>query len=715
MTTLTAECRISRLRLQAPHELTAEEARLLEEHVCDCRACAEFRSRQAEMDHRIERALDLATDHSSVHRQVLQRLHQKEHVARTGRARRRRRSVVWGINGLLAAAAAAIALFTPTFPLQEAGERVTPLRAAFRVVRYEIGFPIATDRGRAGHLLAGAWGRVYESWNDGDSWSALGPLPPGLIIRALAVDDSQPNRYLVATKHSVFVSTDRGRHWSIRADALPGARNMFLLQDPRTPSVFYLGPSVLWKSANHGESWSPAGRGKVFAPDGIQSLALAPDGTLITGIWAGGVARSTNGGVTWQRRARGLRRNVMDVAAPSSTNLWAATDRGLYHSGDGGTTWRHSGPGARLFATSVLAGPGWLLAGGNGGLYRSEDGGRHWSLAMVGLPLDPYIAGLAADPFRPNRVYASLNMDGLFRSDDAGLHWTPVDNGLQVNGEKSGGRGVLFIRAGTLWITDSWGTDPGVLTVDQDVRLAELSPDGAAVAYLAGDTQRWALRVLGAGGSAARTLIAGRGAMPSRLLWSPNSSAIALNPVGSLTVVTLDGSKQVWPLDAHRVPLGWTPDGRSLLAWDRPTGEIIATFLRARDRLTDAPYAGPYPAMPTSNRTGTVFAFVWRAELYVTGQRGRARPVATLARGCAVSSWLDDGSSLLLHCPGEVEVRAANGRLRGRTRMSSRPWWAPGSQSAILTFQDGSLWRWQIGHHLERLVRNAQPATHDQL
>src|SRR5438270_62298 len=125
---------------------------------------------------------------------------------------------------------------------------------------------LALDPVRRDHLLAGAWGQVYQSWNAGVSWRPLAPLPAGLVIRALAIDASRPNHYLIATKHSVYLSADAGQHWRRTVSGLQGAMNMFLMQDLRSPETFYLGPSTLWQSTDSGLSWPRDRRGTLFPP-----------------------------------------------------------------------------------------------------------------------------------------------------------------------------------------------------------------------------------------------------------------------------------------------------------------------------------------------------------------------------------------------------------------------------------------------------------------
>ena len=711
-------CRSARSWLQAPHELWRGDMRTLDSHLASCAACRELNARQVETDRLLRHSLQMVTSDGSIRAQVRAQLAaQTVPATRRGSVRRDTKRRRWSFRSLLipgwigtgiALAATALAVFVPQF-VPDAGGGVPSVGAASHLVRISIGYPLTLDPTRRDHLLAGAWGQVFESWNAGSSWRRLGALPPGLVIRALAVDVAHPHRYLVAAKHSVFVSADAGRHWRRTAADLRGAMNMFLIQDPSSPRTFYLGPSTLWKSSDGGLSWSRDGTGTIFAPYGIQALETAPRGRLYTAIWGGGVATSTDGGVTWQRHVRGLPRNVMDVARSSGGVLWAATDGGTYRSVNGGRLWQRSSPRSPFFATSVLPGPGYVLVGGNATLYRSPDGGRHWVLAMNGLPLGPSINSLVADPHHPGRVYASLNSDGIFRSDDAGRHWVAMNAGLPLAGHGNSSRSLLFLRDGALWITDGTGADPEVLTVEQDVSMATLAPDGAAAAYLAVTPDSWAVRVVGAGGSTPLTLATGKGVGPAALRWSTDSSLVAIAGSSSLVVHDLASEHWSWKLPPTQRFLGWAPGGRSLLFWDRSTHRIVA-------RRWNTGLARPYstatiPSAPVLSPNGARLAFIRHGALTTQFLPGPIHVSPGRFAGCRLLTWASDGTALFLRCGHELEQRSANGILRAHLVLRTGTTVSAAPDGTILLARGGALWSWRPTSGLKKIVNHATPAS----
>lgn len=703
-------CRDARLWLQAPDELVVLDARHLERHLAECRDCDAYRASQVMLDGEIRRSLQAATGEASVREQVGARLRAMPAAgpaqpSASCRRPSRLRSLLPALAGVPVAAVIAVLLLTAPQVLTH--RPVTPAISGFHLVQPSIGYPLTIDPTRPDHLLAGDWGEVYESWNAGATWRRLAPLPGDVVVRDVAVDASDPRRYLVATKHSVLLSVDAGKHWTVAVRGLLGAENMFLLQHPQSPTTFYLGPSILWRSTDHGRTWKPTGRDTVFAPDGIQALTFAPNGDLITGIWAGGVAISRDGGRTWQRRAAGLAPDVMGVAVGSHHRLWAATDRGVYVSANNGISWQRRGPSFHFLTTSVLDGGRYILAGGNGAVLRSADGGRHWRVVSDGLPLDPYVYGFIADPRHHNRMYASLDSDGIFRSDDGGRHWHAVNTGLQIKTQTGSDFPVLFRRAGILWATNANGADPGNLTIDARIGLAAVAPDGATAAYVTGVPGGWSARVVSVGGSAARTVAAGAGAIPRSILWSPDSSLIALTAPHGVTVTDPSGQRHLWVLAPTDRVLGWAAGSHALLVWNGRNGRVFSRSPMTGAILSAQPGSYAVPPLPAPNGRGT--ALLLGGRLFAGSWVAGVHPVASGLSACLLTGWSDDSRRLLLACGGTAQERTLAGALAGRiVGVPAGAFWAPGSDTDLLYFRHGALWRRSPGAPARELVPHAQ-------
>lgn len=239
---------------------------------------------------------------------------------------------------------------------------------------------------------------------------------------------------------------------------LLGMLSMFT--SPETGSVLPVHGGPIPGFAVTGEAPAAAGYGEWTGsgPWGgnIRGLAVSPsDSTIvIAGCGfsmasdAGGIWRSTDGGVTWT----GSELNPVQVNAVCSGGLsdpytfYAGTRTGLYVSVDLGVSWSPV-PG---MPTQYVIGigvncydPDILIAGlsSNTGIRRSTDGGDTWE--EVGLS-QGYMKGFGCDPQHPDTMYVAMSgLDwSVYRSTDWGATWSPV-------GPAGSGWGLLVAPFGT--------------------------------------------------------------------------------------------------------------------------------------------------------------------------------------------------------------------------------------------------------------------------
>lgn len=182
---------------------------------------------------------------------------------------------------------------------------------------------------------------------------------------------------------------------------------------------------------------------------------------------------------------------------------------GLLVSHNGGRDWQPTSlQNADAMALAAPpSDPSIMYAAGHNVFFRSEDGGRTWQPVRTDLPgLD--IHGFAADPDRPELVYAHVVGFGIFRSLDAGESWelrspTIAAVNLAVGAEED----ILYATAGRSGLLGSsdggrtWSQVPGppgggviAIVFDRSTgRLFVTSPGSAAGAYLSEDGgETWA-------------------------------------------------------------------------------------------------------------------------------------------------------------------------------------------------------------------------------
>jgi len=272
--------------------------------------------------------------------------------------------------------------------------------------------------------------------DDDDSWNQAGPAPIEFgntvgLVRGL---DSQ-NNPSVGAVHS-------------------------LAPHPTNPDILYIGTinGGIWRTDNATDlfpDWTPL-------TDDLPSLSIGalefdPTDTSGNTLVAGfgnfssfgliggprqGIARTTDGGVTW---------NLISPPIMANANISGVAARG----------------------NLLLASANQFT--GTDGLFRSTDGGTNWTRlsGTNGLPDRP-IYDLVADPGNPSRFYVAVGNNGIFRSDDDGLNWTDVTgninglvaavNNIELAIHDSGAGNAVYagvVNAGVLnalWRSTTMGT-----------------------------------------------------------------------------------------------------------------------------------------------------------------------------------------------------------------------------------------------------------------
>lgn len=403
------------------------------------------------------------------------------------------------------------------------------------------------------------------------SWRPIGPQPVDTYwpwgaasgrVKALAVSPADPSVLLAGSSSGgIWRSTDGGAHFSPVSDDQADLAVGSISFAPSNPQIVYaamgsefLGTGVL-RSDDGGASWrlvSDSSYGALGTAPRIVIDAANPDRLWIAQysriampsgqLYAGGVMRSTNGGVSWQIQFRGLIADLVAVGGNSSELLAAVIrdDRpehgnaGIYRSTNGGLTWSivlDAGPGVfawtRLATTAAAPQRVYahIIQGSTHRVAVSNDRGLTWSdVAADGLPQESSVF-IAADPSDPDVVFAGMR--DLYRSGDGGTTFENVtlgytEEGFDPAGSTShvdqhsiafrphvpgsfflGNDGGVFLTedggdsftslSGTLAIIQAYGiaahpTDPARIYLGtQDNGLERRDPDGSWFELITGD------------------------------------------------------------------------------------------------------------------------------------------------------------------------------------------------------------------------------------
>lgn len=324
-----------------------------------------------------------------------------------------------------------LSLLTPALPAAAGVGVWTPLGPDGGSV-----WALAVDPDDADVVYAGTPTGIFKSTDAGATWTpaSKGLGPTGVLVRTLVATPGAV--YAGTDANGVYKSTDDGATWVPASKGLPPPEYAVpnvgvLLADPRFPNRIWAaaGRSV-FLTTNGGLTWQERGRGLPKDTEG-RGLALTPDGKTLYVANARAVFKTTNQGKKWTRvsiglPAGGLTDMVVNPAAPA--NVFVAAPIGLWKTTNGGARWTRVAPNLFDGAVPALAWQGTrLLASVDSdtkrGIYYSDDQGETWTAAAQG-PSDPRVLELAAGP---DLVYAGtfgyIEIGGVFRSLDHGQTW----------------------------------------------------------------------------------------------------------------------------------------------------------------------------------------------------------------------------------------------------------------------------------------------------
>ena len=264
----------------------------------------------------------------------------------------------------------------------------------------------------------------------------------------------EPEPFALAGR-SVTALAVAGADWHAIVDAnavvdssgAPGARGQSLTCLLATGDGVLVGSDPAALHRRRGEALDPVagfdaveGRAGWYTPWGgpaaVRSMAAADDGSLYVNVHVGGIARSTDGGRTWQPTID-IDTDVHQVVAGDGGVFAACGAGGLAVSRDGGATWRLDDEGLHAgYCRAVTVAGDYVLVsactgpfGGRSAVYRRPvDADGPFERCVAGLPdwFDGNVDSHWLHASGPDVAFAGP--DGtVYVSADAGSTWSQAD------------------------------------------------------------------------------------------------------------------------------------------------------------------------------------------------------------------------------------------------------------------------------------------------
>lgn len=356
-------------------------------------------------------------------------------------------------------------------------------------------------KGKNNLLLVATAKKVFRSTDNGGSWapsnvdfdiSTKGVLafdPTGVI--AYAMDNA-----------GLSVSTDQGAHWT-KITSLSGT-NLFGIAVNATGHLFVGSYNAgVHVSVDAGLTWNTYSTGLPREP-GVNDLypmvrfVAAPNGHVFGIAQGGGLARTTDEGVTWTVVGDGvLPQSISGCAVSAAGKVFATGQGGIFVSTDDGSTWANiAGAGGLTVGSGgeiATDGTGTLvLLSAQGELWLSTDDGGNWSKVREATSDDHNalcITGAGA------HYFDGTANNAVFASADNGQNWIPSSKGIvssMVPAVATDSSGRLYAVADTngLYVSNDFGDTWSVLNdtpfVTHNISSICAAPNGDLYATIYG-------------------------------------------------------------------------------------------------------------------------------------------------------------------------------------------------------------------------------------
>lgn len=343
---------------------------------------------------------------------------------------------------------------------------------------------------------------IYRSTDNGVTWTQTFVIEEANRIR-LAVTKANGNVVgAVASRafrfngdasanglEGVYKSSDAGTsfenlstslnllHWNAsgQGNGGQGFYDLAMEISPTNANHIFVGGINIWRTTTNGQTWILSahwtGDGAPWVHADHHYFKFHPTLNRLFAGHDGGIARSTDQGISWRDASNGLRIQQYYGLSTSNINpsitLSGSQDNGTALSKNNGSTFSHTLDGDGMMSAIDYIDPQ-LLYGSqyNGTFFRSTNQGNNWifssSRAQRGESMAAWVSPIAADPSNQNVAYIGYSQ--IYKTTTGGAFWTKISSNPTnvpcrwIAVAPSDSRYIYAAYNTALWYTTNGGT-----------------------------------------------------------------------------------------------------------------------------------------------------------------------------------------------------------------------------------------------------------------
>ncbi|MFM8771708.1 MAG: T9SS type A sorting domain-containing protein [Candidatus Kapaibacterium sp.] len=333
-------------------------------------------------------------------------------------------------------------------------------RTAQGIFRELVGNPVSVPTLYAATYGFNGGATIYRSTDAGVTWNDVYSIAQANRIR-LAVTKANQNVVVALASNAssqgfegVYKSNDAGSSFaelptslnllgwqaSGRDNGGQGFYDLALEVSPTNANHIFVGGVNIWRTTTEGRDWVLSAHwtgdgGAPFVHADQHSFRFHPSNNRLYATHDGGVARSTDGGISWRDISNGLAIQQYYGLATSNVNpsitIAGAQDNGTALSKNGGATFVHTLDGDGMLGAIDAVSPS-IMYGSQyyGNFWRTSNAGSNWTFVSSaqarGEGNASWVAPIAVDPRLQSTVFIGYTQ--VWKSTNSGSNWTKISN-----------------------------------------------------------------------------------------------------------------------------------------------------------------------------------------------------------------------------------------------------------------------------------------------